>query len=553
LLWFTVANVDLVPVGSRSWLESLPKSLFSPGTQIELIRSEKIVRIVAPKAAAGLILQEINSVLDKAHISLFEAARVSRERIDQSILDEAGKITQTVIRYDESGLKIQVSWLPTLEAKPEGAEDLADIVHRLLYSAYGYQQTGETTMDVLPAAYSYGGWYIVDYHNKGKLAWKDRVERWARWTIATPRQGVKTMGRLHELPSTILSQPLDTPTPLSFSPDGWSTEPQTTTRAVFGHVLHNEPAKPEAEPDPGPAEDGILRPEHTMPYNRNADVHDKLDPALRRTLAPLIPPLASLATITAHSATSPPESTIILRFLPSPDNPSLPSLELSLSMDPDTGSLTPCSLCAINSVDMHDILLPAQAVDVRLSHTTSYLLPGDRIATHCPSLSSFLAQSDLRPFDGVLTTPARPAPLRLPSRILGRSTSDDSETVEAAYLFSGLEIRRSVATSVAGWKMSYTSVEAGQGGGRRAELALEGVPFGEVGKEETDFERFERVALEEPAPAGAVPVPEEQVWKKGAEGYVATLSRLVIGKEFSWFGEMPERERREWEERKAEV
>lgn len=48
-----------------------------------------------------------------------------------------------------------------------------------------------------------------------------------------------------------------------------------------------------------------------------------------------------------------------------------------------------------------------------------------------------------------------------------------------SYIFSGLEIHRSVETSYDGWKLSYKSVEAGAGGGRRAELDLEAVPSGD--------------------------------------------------------------------------
>lgn len=48
-----------------------------------------------------------------------------------------------------------------------------------------------------------------------------------------------------------------------------------------------------------------------------------------------------------------------------------------------------------------------------------------------------------------------------------------------SYMFAGLELHRSLETTYDGWTLSYTSIEAGHGGGRRAELSLEAVPGGD--------------------------------------------------------------------------
>lgn len=45
-----------------------------------------------------------------------------------------------------------------------------------------------------------------------------------------------------------------------------------------------------------------------------------------------------------------------------------------------------------------------------------------------------------------------------------------------SYLFAGLEVHRPIETAYDGWKLTYTSIEAGAGGGRRAELALTARP-----------------------------------------------------------------------------
>ncbi|OIW30498.1 hypothetical protein CONLIGDRAFT_574312 [Coniochaeta ligniaria NRRL 30616] len=517
---------DLLMLGNRRWLESISKSLFEPGTQIELIRSEKVVRIVAPKVTAELILQEINALLDQAHTRLLDATQIGPRRLDQSVLDEVGKITNTVVRYDKSGKNIQVSWITSPENQREGLEDLADVTYRLLYSAYSHKQLGDATTEVQPEQYEVGGWYLPDYHSKGKLAWKDRLAEWARWTVAIPRRGVMPTVPIKILSDDLPCRNLDTTPSRSFAPDGWSSEPQVTTKAVFGHVLHREP-----EPN---LKDSL----------RGEISKANLDRHLDRTLSPIIPPLKSLAALTANSEATATQTSILLHFLPTLANSSLPSLELTLLTDPDTNTVTPHSLRATSRVATHDILLPSHAVDIRLTNTTSHLLPGSSVPSACPELMTFLSSSDLRPQEGILSTPPRPPPFRLPSRILSSPPTSDSST-EASYIFTGLELHRHVSTSVEGWKLSYTSIEAGQGGGRRAELALEGIrtadDVDERGMPLTAFDKFERGVGQGGEKTSALPSVAEG--QRGAEHYIETLSGLAFGREFSWFGEMPERER----------
>lgn len=547
--WNTCAITNLIvgTVGNRRWLESISKSLFEPGTQIEMIRSEKVVRIVAPKVTAELILQEINTLLDQARTRLLDAEQISPKRLDQSVLDEAGKITQTVIRYDTSGNNIQVSWIASPNDDPQGLEDLADVSHRLLYSAYGYKQAGGTTMEVQPEPYAVGGWYLSDYNSQSKMAWKDRVAKWARWAIATPRRGASPEDTVQILPNRNLCRSLDRTASPSFAPDGWSVESEAKTRAVFGHVLHREPVPSKIEdafPANGVKEDRSIGEHQQTAYNRNNGIHDKLDWHLDRIMVPIIPPLNSLAALTAKSAATTTHTSVLLRFLPAPGNPALPTLELTLLTDPDTDTLTPHCLRAVTRVLTHDILLPSHPVDIRLAETTSYLLPGSSISSSCPELATFLSSSDLRPQEGILSTPPRPAPLHLPSRILSSYSTEASETTEASYIFAGLELHRHVSTPVSGWKLSYTSIEAGQGGGRRAELALEGIradgDVDERGMPLNEFDMFEKqLERGEDDATGAPAGPKERI---GADVYVETLARLALGRELAWSGDLPGKE-----------
>jgi hypothetical protein len=494
---------------------------------------------------AELILQEIVTLLDRAQTRVLDATHISYGRLDQSVLDEVGQITHTVVRYDKSGKNIQVSWITPPENQREDLEDLADVTYRLLYSAYLYKQRCDATMEVQPRAHELDGWYLRNYHSKSKLAWKDRLALWSRWAVATPRRGGQPAVSEMIVGNDLICRDLDAAPSQNFAPDGWSAEPQVTTKATFGHVLHRDS-------DPSRMQEGSLSGDRKE--NHNDGVYGELDRRLERTISPVIPPLKSLATLTAGSeATAAAQTSILVRFLPVTSNPSLPSLELTLLTDPGSDAVTHHSLRAVTRVATHDILLPAQPVDVRLTATTSHVLPGYALGSSCPEILSFLTASDLRPQEGILSTPSRPPPLNLPSRILPAASSSysssDIEATQAQYIFAGLELHRHVATSVDGWKLSYTSVEAGQGGGRRAELALEGVRVGDGGVDEmglpvSEFERFERSGGRADGVRAAVTeiVGDEGEQRLGSKEFVATLSRLALGKGLAWVGEVPDGE-----------
>lgn len=196
------------------------------------------------------------------------------------------------------------------------------------------------------------------------------------------------------------------------------------------------------------------------------------------------------------------------------------------------------SLRAIAHTHVSDICLPGDHVDVRATQRLVAELPGRNIDTTegMQPLVQFLNDSHLEMDKGRLVVPPVLDGLRLPSWLFYAPESDtqspflrsrvlaelydaakpasasadgskpkkaskkakkppkDSTPAPAAhnpytpaanaltstsYIFAGLEIHRTADTSYDGWKLSYTSVEAGAGGGRRAELELEAVPSGD--------------------------------------------------------------------------
>jgi hypothetical protein len=60
-----------IVIGDRQWLEKISRNLLYPSKRIELPRREKLLRIVASKTTAEVILQEINQFLSIAETRTF--------------------------------------------------------------------------------------------------------------------------------------------------------------------------------------------------------------------------------------------------------------------------------------------------------------------------------------------------------------------------------------------------------------------------------------------------------------------------------------------------
>lgn len=291
------------------------------------------------------------------------------------------------------------------------------------------------------------------------------------------------------------------------------------TNAIFGHVLH-------------------LNNQYAA-----ASIKALTDaaPTSRRTVSPLIPAVTGL-DLPAWVPYKTPKymtSLIIMRFIPTSANASpstadapAPTLELRLkATDEDIIGID--SLRAIAHTHLADVCLPSEHVDIRATQRLVAELPGhqlDRTKGMQP-LTQFLKDAQLKLGKGRLVTPPVLDGLGLPSwmfyapekdiqspflrsRVLAelydaskadktdgskpkkpskKAKKPTSATAAAyspyepnantltptSYIFSGLEVHRTVETSYDGWKLLYRSIEAGAGGGRRAELDLEAVPSGD--------------------------------------------------------------------------
>ncbi|KAK4125047.1 hypothetical protein N657DRAFT_616236 [Parathielavia appendiculata] len=474
------AEFSLLTLGNRRWLEGTPRAILDRVKQVKLIRESRLVSIVGPKHAAESILDRIHDVLSKARTSDFPVDLVSPNPLELSILEEVGRMTNTLTRLDSSGNKVVVTWIH-LAQRDENLENASETVFRFLRDAYGPKPRVSTALSVVPDHLVHRGRYLPMLNVAPKLPWEERFGKWERWTNAIPQSKAAYKEQTLEasIPADILAfdtvaenaiQPSEVP--IGDGP-GWSSALQTDTTAVFGHVVFARKSQHPPSPDP------------------HLDPTSQLDTSFPRTFVPTLPALGCLNLPSNLREQGLWHTTTMIRFAPSPDmSPDLvisaPTLELRLDADHhEITGLT--SLRAIKDTFRGDVLFPAAPVDVRLIQQRYLLLPGPSIERHVPAIVTFLTKSNLRPWEGKLNTPPVLLGIRLPRRILSSSQSDsipatnptptaeESDDVELAYNLAAIEVHRTVTAEYEGLKLRYTSIQAGQRGGERSELSLEAV------------------------------------------------------------------------------
>jgi hypothetical protein len=351
---------------------------------------------------------------------------------------------------------------------------------------------------------------FVNYPNVEGLEWRNRLRQWTRWTV--PIQ--KTAGyQVEPLEPTEFANPgdQDPPSPStnqgnenSESPNAeqtvadpssganrersqgstyWSDKYFTSSSTLVGHVLHSHANERSAQAK-------------KLLDNNNDALH------AFSTQVPNLTQILASATLLRPE----PIESLILRFLPNPLQPSasdnkpigpaalnaFPPVEMRFDIDPDTSKAKFRETRAVVQEERTDLMLPYQAVDLRfLQKTTSRLR-----RSFIPQIKDFLDKSDLSLMGGQLETPAK---ILLPiSRhlcrdqgfqlLLGKQETGQ-EIAEVEYLFTGLEIRSTIALEFRGWRLLYTSIEAGKADGRRSELSLRPITVWseKVKKTEKDF------------------------------------------------------------------
>ncbi|KAF3768815.1 hypothetical protein M406DRAFT_71789 [Cryphonectria parasitica EP155] len=548
----------LLTLGAQRWLQNICRVHLGdgPGRSIQVVRSKKMIRIVAPKGVAEVCLSAINETLQKMKTKRFKLESNIMEKVSTSMIEDLSKATNTAVELNKDQKELIVTWIHIRSETESALEDSGDVVFRLLQATNASVRTGKT-LAIYPNTKGKGR--LVDaIGGKEKLSWSDRHQRWARlclplnteapqiatsWPLdesiikykvqATPEDLIlptSTLKAKHdEFYKSLAGVPLTfpraqekvvQPAPTEPTPSSWLPF-RVRTNAVFGHILHLN--------------------DDSVAQDLNSKTPDNVDPSSSpRALHPLIPPLAGMQLPGWVPYKSPPSMTslVLLRFSPYSENPSqppdplAPHLELRIKAT-DEEIIEIDSLRAISHTHVSDILLPTEQVDIRVTQRLVAELPREKIYTleAMAPLVRFLDDARLEVHRGKLVTPPRLENLALPmwmfyqpeddadSPFLSKTprrrapadptkasrprssksrTSKSKTTLEPlpayteahrsstynalrpiSYTFSGLELHRPVNTTFNGWCLNYTSIEAGQGGRRRAELSLDAVPSGD--------------------------------------------------------------------------
>ncbi|KAK3954949.1 mitochondrial inner-membrane-bound regulator-domain-containing protein [Pseudoneurospora amorphoporcata] len=475
---------SLLMLGSKRWLADISRNTLIAGQKIELIPASNAICINAPKAMSELVLSEVNRVLEHAKTISLDLSLVTKQAKNPAVLKSVGDVTHSVVRLDPAGDKINVTWVD-MPARNENLENMADIVLRFLLVAFGQKPRTEHTILVLPPHARESGRYLIEPNCQPKLPWQERIKLWARWVAAVPKAGPSSTGV--KIPADVLPHPLNLAKEAprhqlikaSFpdlhrhqSAEGWSEAPETDTRAIFGHVLH-APAK---SPDSAQAQRSRI-----VGSASTSGFPSRLDTSLSRTFMPVLPPISELKFANNLKTRGLYHSDIVMRFVPAPEQPgsaeatSAPDLELVLEADSrEVKGFT--SLRAITESFTGDIICPSSPIDVRLKQRRQFTMDVKGIG-ECEPIVDFVNKSVLRPWDGKLKTPPSIEALPLPKRLLsGPSVKKiEEEIVPVKYLFAGMEIHRRVAADYKGFTATYRSIEAGQRGGKYAELSVDAV------------------------------------------------------------------------------
>ena len=102
---FALTDPRTPTVGNRRWLEGAPRAVLARVKQVKLIRESRLVEIVASKLAADAIFGRIVDTLSNARSTELDLDLVSPKPPKPAFLEEAGRATNTVIRFNPSSKK----------------------------------------------------------------------------------------------------------------------------------------------------------------------------------------------------------------------------------------------------------------------------------------------------------------------------------------------------------------------------------------------------------------------------------------------------------------
>ncbi|KAF3000001.1 hypothetical protein E8E14_002209 [Neopestalotiopsis sp. 37M] len=506
---------------SQNLLRSITETYLEEGEALETLVPTTEIYIRAPRYKCETILFEIDALIGKIQSHTFPLSHVTADptMATDELLELVGKVTNTHVRFTDTRNRLQVHWLQLATQYKPDVENLSHVVFRFLRNALQPDSATRTlhTTKAEAALAAGDARLIVDHSHKEKWAWKDRLSTWARLVspipapnavieaidvtnaedsmpklsmpieqpeFTKPHSPKVTTDTLEQSLTSIESSLLQDSSRFPYQPVRWSESVQTTTVGKFGHALTVYDGKAHSTPtfstQPG------LKDLAARAYN----------------FSPVVPNPVIMADLSQSPGNEhdfvPTTSTILVRFFHNHESAVralplvAPPLELRLSLsEPKNTRENPeitgvHSLRVVSATHHDDVLFPASPVDLRITQTRNASLQGSPVALQdWQPIADFLNRSHLDFGAGKLEM-AKQQRFQIPLRLFHQASAtennkkhqsqEEEELRSTLYEFAGLELHRSVAVPYPEDKrfnMVYTSIEAGQGGGRRAELSLE--------------------------------------------------------------------------------
>ncbi|XDG07942.1 hypothetical protein ABKA04_007557 [Annulohypoxylon sp. FPYF3050] len=465
--------------GTQRWMSVMGQVWLDPGEKIEAFRDKKMLRFVTTKPKAAILVKALHDTIKQITYKTFGVYKVADEPIDDAALEEVGRITNTIVRKNNTSRRILVTWIELKSRAAQGLvglENLSEAVFRLLLIAFTPRPGTTTSLHVAGLDDQAGGRFVVDAVSKEKLGWKDRLSQWARYTLPLAPEGSRlavnsTLQKLAH-PVELHTEGPEFDRRREFLPDSqfpahatkWSENYKISTKANFGYLLHKN--DPWASPPPLP---GLLNANHP------------------RAFAPVAPHPLYLARLEASNdeaarALIQTKTTVVIHFWPQRVNEKYapiyqaPLLELHLAT---SGSEVKGieSMRAIKQTHTTDVMLPASLVDLRFTQEQYWELEAepDKIDSWQP-FTTFLRPARLDLERGKFDMPPRqrfPIPKRLCTYSNPIKPATLNDLISVPYTFAGVQIRRSVSMPYEGFQLTYTSVDMEKAGGHQTEVSLE--------------------------------------------------------------------------------
>ncbi|KAK1965239.1 hypothetical protein LY78DRAFT_658517 [Colletotrichum sublineola] len=467
----------------RQRLDAISDAYLDEGEDIQF--SNQRVRITATKAKTETILKKLDEAAQLVVTKHVHAPWLSNYDARSILLYHLGQLTNTFITFNTKTHTLLVSWFKDGAAGDNDAgEQLDNVVQRLLHTAL---QPEYASVSLLYGPKNDNGKLIPESREQEKLPWKDRLTQWSRYVTPVSRASPAESAFPFKA-SDVLPHPMRC---LVQDPDVTWSKRYTSTVASFGKILHRK-------------QDG---------FNLAVAAKDKNH--VFSSTSPHPTSLNALSKALAPIRAQPIQTTLVLGFHRHPSLydieglPHLLKLRLIVPAELLEGPLSwgACEkdLVAVLDQTFTDIAYPSEPVDMRLSQSSlSVMSPA---ALDASPFHEYINNAKLDLVAGRLRPPPEIELSGLPSTEGGGVFLG-----EAKYVFSGLEIRRSLSAKFQGHKIHYTSVEAGLHGGRRSELVLEAQP-----------------PKDDDAP--------DEVAKASRDSYLALAHDLVTGRVLKWVGE----------------